>query len=103
MCQSHPPLAGVESREGEGGDSASRVGEAWGQRTGPESLGKLCRNWDFMCLSIFGLNSVLWKFLGFCEEPTLNIEGHLRACYKDQCEQGGGHLKMGYEDFSCSC
>lgn len=47
--------------------------------------------------------SVSLKFLEFCEEPTLNIDGHLCACYKDQCEQGGGHLKMGHDDFSRSC
>lgn len=47
--------------------------------------------------------SVSLKFLGFCEEPTLNIDGHLCAYYKDQCEQGGGHLKMGHDDFSRSC
>lgn len=43
--------------------------------------------------------SVLLIFQG----STLNIDGHLRACYKDQCEQGGGHLKMGHDDFSRSC
>lgn len=47
----------------------------------------------FVLLHIQPQHSVSLQVLRFSKEPTLNIDGHWCACYKDQCEQGGGHLK----------